>query len=71
MTKKYWHLIGAFLLSAAAHSQDAKPSAAALSVRAFLHDPSHGVVELYVKDVKGNVVKLCLTPGEIGKAQAT
>ena len=71
ITGNHWHLVCAFLLSALAHAQDAKPSAAPLSVRAFLHDPSRGVAELYVKDVKGNVVKLCLVPEEIGKAQAT
>jgi hypothetical protein len=55
ITGNHWHLICAFLLSALAHAQDAKPSAAPLSVRAFLHDPSRGVAELYVKDVIVNI----------------
>ena len=71
ITKHYWSPLVAFLLSASAHSQEAKSSTAHLSVRAFLHDPLHAAAELYLKDVKGDVVKLQLTPEEIGKAQST
>jgi len=71
ITNKYWSVVVVSLLTALAHSQEAKPSAAALSVRAFMHDPSRAAAELYLRDVKGNMVKLCLTPEEIGKAQPT
>ena len=52
ITNKYWSVVVVSLLTALAHSQEAKPSAAALSVRAFMHDPSRAAAELYLRDVK-------------------
>ena len=63
--------IAALAAVPSAYSQEAKSSAPPLSVRAYLLDPSHPVAELYLKDAKGDIVRLNLAPGEIGKAQST
>ncbi len=71
LAQNYTTLIAIFLLTALAHSQEAKPSKASLSIRAFMHDPSSTAAQMYLKDEKGHMVKLNLTPEDLGMPQLT
>ena len=71
MTRRHSNLLAALLLTLPAHAQEAKPAAAALAVRSYLHDPTHPAAELYLRDATGEVVKLSLAAMELGKAQQT
>jgi hypothetical protein len=44
---------------------------APVQIRAFLHDPTRPVVDLFVADQNGSVVKLNLTPANLSPAQMT